>query len=48
MIPTDFRDYFLSISTDTQQEIVNSLLSLSRSGSHLEEDKERKAVSCPH
>ena len=48
MIPTDFRDYFLSSSTDTQQEIVNSLLSLSRSGSHLEEDKERKAVSCPH
>ena len=48
MIPSDFRDYFLSNSLIIQQDIVNTLLSLSTSGSHLEEDKERKAVSCPH
>jgi transposase-like protein len=48
MIPSDFRDYFWSSSLITQQDIVNSLLSLSTSGSHLEEDKERKAVTCPH
>ena len=48
MIPSGFRDYFLSSSLIIQQDIVNSLLSLSTSGSHLEEDKERKAVTCPH
>jgi transposase-like protein len=48
MIPSDFRDYFLSNSLIIQQDIVNALLSLSTSGSHLEEDKERKAVTCPH
>jgi DNA-directed RNA polymerase subunit RPC12/RpoP len=48
MIPSDFRDYFLSSSLIIQQDIVNSLLSLSTSGSPLEEDKELKAVSCPH
>ena len=48
MIPSDFRDCFLSSSLTIQQDIVNSLLSLSTSGSQLEEDKERKSVSCPH
>lgn len=31
-----------------QQDIVNSLLSLSTSVSHLEEDKERKVFMCPY
>ena len=48
MIPSDFRDYFLSSSLIIQQDIVNALLSLSTSGSHLKEDKELKAFSCPH
>lgn len=38
----------MSSNSVVQQDIVNSLLSLSRLGSHLEEDKELKAVTCPH
>ena len=48
MIPSDFKDYFLSSTPVVQQDLVNSLLSLSTSGAQLEEDKERKAVTCPH
>lgn len=48
MIPTDFKDYFMSSSKSIQQDIVNSLLTLSTSGSHLSEDKDKKAVTCPH
>lgn len=48
MIPSDFRDYFLNSNAIVQQDIVNTLLSISTSESHLEEDKERKAVTCPH
>jgi len=48
MTPSDFKDYFLSSTPVIQQDLVNSLLSLSTSGAQLEEDKERKAVTCPH
>ena len=48
MIPSDFRDYFINSSILIQEEIVNSLLSLSNSGKELEENKELKAVNCPH
>jgi len=44
----EFSVYFLSSRLSIQQDMVNSLRSLSTSGSHLEEEKERKAVRCPH
>lgn len=48
MIPSDFRDYFINSSTATQQEIVSSLLSLSLQGSAFKDDKQDKAITCPH
>jgi len=48
MIPSDFRDYFVNSNTLAQQDIIDSLLSISNSGSRIIEDKERKAVNCPH
>ena len=48
MIPSDFKDYFLNSTSVAQEDIVNSLLALSTSESHLSEDKECKAVTCPH
>ncbi|QMU64915.1 MAG: IS1595 family transposase [Flavobacteriaceae bacterium] len=48
MIPSDFRDYFTNSSTATQQEIVSSLLSLSLQGSAVKDDKQDKAITCPH
>lgn len=48
MIPTDFRDYFIASDTHTQEEIINSLLSMSSSSVAINEEKDRKAVTCPH
>lgn len=48
MIPTDFRDYFVSSSASIQQEIVSSLLSLSLQESEIKDSKQTKAISCPH
>jgi transposase-like protein len=48
MIPSEFRDYFVNSSETIQQEIVSSLLSISNSNAELSEDKDQKAVSCPH
>lgn len=48
MIPSDFRDFFISSSNFVQQEIVNTLLSLSLEGAQVKENAEAKAVTCPH
>ena len=48
MIPSDFRDYFLNSTESVQREIVDALLSLSISESVVSEDKQRRAVNCPH
>ncbi len=48
MIPSDFRDFFVSSSPIIQQEIVSSLLSLSLQDSEVTDSNESKAVSCPH
>lgn len=48
MIPSDFRDYFINSSSEIQQEIVSSLLSMSLQESEISDSKETKAVSCPH
>jgi transposase-like protein len=44
----EFSVYFLSSRLSIQQDMVNSLRSLSTLGSYLEEEKERKAVRCAH
>lgn len=49
MIPSDFRDFFVSSSTIIQQEIVSSLLSLSlQESGEVKDSSELKAVTCPH
>lgn len=48
MIPSDFRDYFVSSSSSVQQEIVSTLLSMSLQESEIKDSKETKAVTCPH
>ena len=48
MIPSDFRDFFMSSDALTQQEIVSSLLSLSLQESEVRDNNETKAVTCPH
>ena len=48
MIPSGFRDYFVSSSTAVRQEIVSSLLSISLQESEIKDSKETRAVSCPH
>ena len=48
MIPSDFKDFFISSSISVQQEIVKTLLSLSLEGSQVKENNELKAVTCPH
>jgi len=48
MIPSDFRDFFVSSSSIIQQEIVSSLLSLSLQDAQVKDNKDVKAVTCPH
>lgn len=48
MIPSDFRDFFVSSPSQVQQEIVNSLLSLSLEETQVKENNDVKAVTCPH
>jgi len=48
MIPSDFRDFFISSTATAQQEIVSSLLSLSLQQSEVSDSKEVKAITCPH
>jgi len=48
MIPSDFRDFFISSNVSTQQEIVSALLSLSLQESEVKDSNDIKAVSCPH
>jgi len=48
MIPTEFKDFFISSSSLIQQEIVASLLSLSLQGTQVKEENDVKAVTCPH
>tara|TARA_R110002049_G_C9024969_1_gene551597 strand:- start:3 stop:998 length:996 start_codon:yes stop_codon:yes gene_type:complete len=48
MIPSDFRDFFISSDALTQQEIVSSLLSLSLQESEVKDSKDSKAITCPH
>ena len=47
MIPSDFRDFFVSSSSIIQQEIVSSLLSVSLQDSEVRDDKDVKAITCP-
>jgi transposase-like protein len=48
MIPSDFRDYFVSSSSTIQEDIVSSLLSMLSQESILKDNKEQKSVTCPH
>lgn len=48
MIPSDFRDFFVTSSSAVQQEIVASLLSLSLQESEVKDNNEAKAITCPH
>lgn len=48
MIPSDFRDYFVSSSSSVQQEIVSTLLSMSLQESEITDSNQTKAVNCPH
>jgi len=48
MIPSDFRDFFINSDTSTQQEIVSSLLSLSLQEVEVKDNRDIKAVTCPH
>jgi len=48
MIPSDFRDFFVTSSSSIQQEIVSTLLSLSLQGSEVKDKGEVKAISCPY
>lgn len=48
MIPSDFRDYFVSSSSIVQQEIVSTLLSMSLQESEITDSNQTKAVNCPH
>ena len=48
MIPSDFRDFFVSSSSLVQQEIVSSLLSLSLQEAQVKDINDNKAVTCPH
>ncbi len=48
MIPSDFRDFFINSDSQTQQDIVSSLLSLSLQESAVKDNNEVKAVTCPH
>ena len=48
MIPCDFRDFFVSSSSQEQQDIVSTLLSLSLQESEVKDNNEIKAVTCPY
>ena len=48
MIPSDFRDYFVSSSASVQQEIVSTLLSMSLQESEIIDNNQTKVVTCPH
>lgn len=48
MIPSDFRDFFVTSSSAVQQEIVASLLSLSLQESEVKDSNQAKAITCPH
>jgi transposase-like protein len=48
MIPSDFRDFFVSSSESSQQEIISSLLSLSLKEGLVKDIGDVKAVTCPH
>ena len=48
MIPSDFRDYFVNSSSQIQQDIVSSLLTMSLQESEIKDSKETSAVKCPH
>lgn len=48
MIPSDFRDFFMSSDSLTQQDIVSSLLSLSLEESEIKDSNDKKVVTCPH
>ena len=48
MIPSDFRDYFVSSSSIIQQEIVSSLLCMSLQQSEVRDSNDTKAITCPH
>ncbi len=48
MIPQDFKDYFRTASRGIQQQIITSLLALSHRVNDFKDDKQSRAVSCPH
>lgn len=48
MIPSDFRDFFVTSSFSTQQEIVVSLLSLSLQEGEIKDVGDVKAINCPY
>ena len=48
MIPSSFRDYFVSSTPSVQQEIMSSLLSMSLQNSVIKDSKETTPVICPH
>jgi len=48
MVPCDFRDFFIRGSGLVQQEIVNTLLSLSLEETQVKENNDVKIIICPH
>lgn len=48
MITQDFKDYFTSVDSNTQQSVIDTLLSLCTESETVLGDPESKAVSCPH
>ena len=48
MMPSDFRDFFVNGSSQEQQDIVSTLLSLSLQASEVKDSNEIKSVTCPH
>lgn len=48
MIPSDFKDFFISSTSVVQQEIVSSLLRMSLEKRVIKDTNESSAVTCPH
>lgn len=48
MIPEDFKDYYLSSSSEEQGSIINSLLSLSDQRDNFSDSNQSKTIDCPH
>ncbi len=48
MIPSNFRDFVVNNSSHVQQEIGNTLLSMSLEETQVKENNDVKIITCPH